>query len=274
LFNAILASIDQKVHVGRRHPRDGWPEPPRSLRILLAEDNPINQAFAVSLLNERGHSVEVADNGLRAIEAWEREDFDVVLMDVQMPEMDGPQATAVIGEKEKATDAHTQIIALTAYAMKGDRERCLRAGMDGYVTKPIQVEQLLSLIEGWDRLPGREESERDEGVFDMEALMKRARGRKEVMLRIVAMMLEQSPRLTKEIKEAIASGDCRAVEQAAHMLKGSAGHFGASPVSDAALKLERMGREGDLRGAKEARRGSRLAQPVAYGSDGRERGCG
>jgi signal transduction histidine kinase/CheY-like chemotaxis protein len=122
-------------------------EPSASLRVLLAEDNPVNQRLAVRLLEKRGHYVVVAANGREALEALQKESFDLVFMDVQMPEMDGLEATAAIREKEKGTGVHRPIIALTAHAMKGDRERCLASGMDGYLTKPIRPQELDEILE-------------------------------------------------------------------------------------------------------------------------------
>jgi two-component system, sensor histidine kinase and response regulator len=122
-------------------------EPAPSLRVLLAEDNPVNQRLAVRLLEKRGHRVTVAGNGREALEALERESFDLVFMDVQMPEMDGMEATAAIRDKEKGTGQHQPIIALTAHAMTGDREKCLAGGMDGYLTKPIRSQQLEQVLE-------------------------------------------------------------------------------------------------------------------------------
>lgn len=119
----------------------------RPLRVLLAEDNAVNQRVAVRLLEKQGHTVVVASDGRKALEALARERFDVVLMDVQMPVMDGVETTAAIREKEKATGIHIPIIAMTAHAMTGDRERFLASGMDGYVSKPIHGPQLLEAIE-------------------------------------------------------------------------------------------------------------------------------
>jgi PAS domain S-box-containing protein len=116
------------------------------LRILLVEDNPVNQVLAVRLLEKRGHSVTVAANGKQALAALEKSSFDLALMDVQMPEMDGYEATAVIREKEKTSGTHLPVIAMTAHAMVGDRDRCLEAGMDDYLSKPIQLEQLNKLL--------------------------------------------------------------------------------------------------------------------------------
>jgi PAS domain S-box-containing protein len=121
----------------------------RTLRILLAEDNPVNQTLAVRLLRKYGHDAEVVSNGREALDRLKKESFDLVLMDVQMPEMDGYEATAAIREMEKATGGHIPILAMTAHVMKGDEERCLEAGMDGYVAKPIKVDELLKQIEGF-----------------------------------------------------------------------------------------------------------------------------
>ena len=150
LFRAI------KVALGPGNQADKTPtlitqhvlrEQQQRLRILLAEDNPVNQKLAVRVLQKRGHSVEVAENGKIALELLEKEPFDIVLMDVQMPEMDGLTATSAIREKEQKTGEHVPIVAMTAHAMVGDRERCLEAGMDGYLTKPLQVKELCAAIE-------------------------------------------------------------------------------------------------------------------------------
>jgi len=122
-------------------------EPDAYLSVLLAEDNLVNQRLAVRLLEKRGHRVVVASTGLEALAALEKEKFDLVLMDVQMPEMDGLEATAAIREKEKGTEMRQAVVALTAHAMKGDREKCLEAGMDGYLTKPIRPQELDQLLE-------------------------------------------------------------------------------------------------------------------------------
>jgi CheY-like chemotaxis protein len=119
----------------------------QKLRILLAEDHVVNRKLAMRLLEKQGHMVEVASNGLEAVSALERADFDLVLMDIQMPEMDGISATVAVREKERETGNHLPIIAVTAHAMKGDKERCFEAGMDGYITKPIRVPELLAAIE-------------------------------------------------------------------------------------------------------------------------------
>jgi two-component system, sensor histidine kinase and response regulator len=118
-------------------------------RVLLVEDNAVNQTLAVRLLEKRGYSVSVTGNGLEALAALEKEQFDIVLMDIQMPEMDGFEATAAIREKEKSSGKHVPIIAMTANALKGDQERCVAAGLDGYVSKPIRTKELFAAIEGF-----------------------------------------------------------------------------------------------------------------------------
>jgi CheY-like chemotaxis protein len=123
------------------------PAPESSLRILLAEDNVVNQRLASRLLEKRGHLVTVATTGREALDLLERESFDLVLMDVQMPDMDGLETTAIIRQREQPSGRRTPIVALTAYTMKGDRERCLAAGMDNYITKPIDGAQLLEVVE-------------------------------------------------------------------------------------------------------------------------------
>ena len=121
--------------------------PPVSLRILLAEDNLVNQRLAMRLLEKRGHQVTVVANGVEAVAATEKNTFDLILMDLQMPEMDGFEATAALRKREKKTGIHLPVIALTAHALKGDREQCLEAGMDGYLSKPIRPQELDAVLD-------------------------------------------------------------------------------------------------------------------------------
>ena len=122
-------------------------------RVLLAEDNPVNQRVAQRVLEKGGHQVVIAANGKDALEAIAKEAFDLVLMDVQMPEMDGLEATAAVRAREREAGTHIPIIAMTAHAMRGDRERCLSAGMDDYLSKPIHAEQLLELVRKYTKAP-------------------------------------------------------------------------------------------------------------------------
>jgi CheY-like chemotaxis protein len=128
-------------------------QPSTSLHVLVAEDNAVNQRLVVRLLEKRGHRIEIAGNGREALAALEKTSFDLVLMDVQMPEMDGLEATTAIRERERSRGCHQPIIALTAHAMKGDREKCLVAGMDGYLTKPIRPEELDEILKSYTERP-------------------------------------------------------------------------------------------------------------------------
>ena len=151
LREAILSVLGMREKAGASTnlvTRHSLRETRKCLRMLLAEDNAINQALAVRLLSKRGHTVVVAVNGKEAVKAFETQNFDLILMDVQMPEMDGFEATAAIRQKEKSLGTHIPIIAMTAHAMKGDQERCLSAGMDEYLTKPIQIDELIKVTEG------------------------------------------------------------------------------------------------------------------------------
>ena len=160
LLDAILTAVaGQQVTAQRSQLRDAKKregEAERSLRILLAEDNEVNQKFAVRALTKRGHEVTVVNDGAQAVDAWESDSFDVVLMDVQMPEVDGYEATRRIRQREKGKGIRTPIMAMTAHAMKGDRERCIEAGMDGYTTKPINAAKIVTEI---DRVLANTESQ-------------------------------------------------------------------------------------------------------------------
>lgn len=151
LSNAIRSSLGEVSHSikAKTKPRQSTPTNGRYLSILLAEDNPVNQRLAVRILEKRGHKVTVAANGKAAIEAYENQSFDVILMDVQMPEMNGFEATSIIRQKQKASGKYLPIIAMTAHALNGDRERCLEAGMDDYISKPIKPAELMEVIENF-----------------------------------------------------------------------------------------------------------------------------
>jgi signal transduction histidine kinase/DNA-binding response OmpR family regulator len=231
-----------------------------SLRILLAEDSLVNQKLAVLVLEKEGHEVVVANNGVEAVAAVRSDSFDLVLMDVQMPEMDGLEATAEIRAFEQTTGGHTPIIAMTAHAMKGDRELCLETGMDGYVAKPIRRKELFAKIEEvLDR--GAPATPEAPGAGDQEPAFDWHRALAEIgddpeqgpeMVRIlVEAVLEECPRLVEQIREAVDRGDATAIRQTAHKLKGSVSYFGESPVFQQSLRLEAMGEEGELARARE-----------------------
>ena len=231
----------------------------RKLRILLAEDNAVNRELVIRLLQKQGHTVLAATTGAEAVDMWEKdaEGFDVILMDVQMPDVDGLQATAMIREKQKISGKHVPIIAMTAYAMKGDRERCLAAGMDGYVPKPIRHQDLFETIQtlvmevpniSTDAPPEKPPKE----VLDEALLMSRVESDPQLLRDLVDLFLEESPRLVDEIRVALDKKDAKAAERGAHSLKGSTGNLAAKLASEAARKLERLAHAGDLVNAESA----------------------
>jgi two-component system, sensor histidine kinase and response regulator len=234
---------------------------PRRMEILLAEDNTVNQKLAVRLLEKRGHAVTVAANGREAVEALERRQFDVVLMDVQMPELDGFEATALIRQKEAASGGHVPIIAMTAHALKEDRERCLAAGMDGYVSKPLQLERLLEAIEVHAVPSARKGSVSDSAAapsaesaytLDRAAALQRVGGDAELFNEILDMFVQECPNYLSAIGSAIRKRDPAALRLAAHSLKGALGNFGEPPPFATAQALETMGHENHLAEAAEA----------------------
>ena len=208
-------------------------------RILLAEDNIVNQRVAIGLLQKRGHVVTLARNGREAVDAVRRETFDLVLMDVQMPEMGGIEATIAIREHEAATGGHVRIVAMTAHAMSGDRDRCLAAGMDGYLSKPIQQALLFQVVE--------QGSEGDVSVppaaIDAAGLLARVGGDQDLMRDVVRLFLEDCPVRLAAIRAAIIAGDMDGLRSAAHALRGAAGTLSASGLVEAASVLERIGAE-------------------------------
>ena len=226
-------------------------------QILLAEDGLVNQQVACRLLEMRGHRVVVAGNGIDALAALEKERFDLVLMDVQMPRMDGFETTAVIRQREKATGTHIPIIAMTAHAMKGDRERCLAAGMDGYLAKPIHAHALYEIVEGIEptvppcSLPSINAASTDT-VLDWPAAVNRVGGRTDLLQQMVKLFFKECDKLLPEIHEAIRLSNAGKLRRVAHSLKGSVDCFAAEASVLAALRLEMMGKDGDLAHAEDA----------------------
>jgi CheY-like chemotaxis protein/HPt (histidine-containing phosphotransfer) domain-containing protein len=216
----------------------------RSLRLLLAEDNLVNQRLMLAVLEKQNHQVTVVANGAAAIRAVKQETFDLVLMDVQMPEMNGLEATRAIRAWEKECGGHVPIIAMTAHAMTGAREDCLRAGMDEYLSKPIQVPELARVMEALTS--GRKEEtvatpeSAQPTVFDPRPLMQRLSDDEELVRELIRLFQ--------------GAGDAESVERTAHLLKGSASNFAASEVVQAAQRLENLGRCRALPDAREAYR--------------------
>jgi len=229
-----------------------------SLHILLAEDNRVNQVVASRMLEKMGHSIVVAGNGNEALSLLAQQTFDLVLMDVQMPEMDGLTATQKIREREAQGRSHIPIIAVTAHAMTGDRERCIGAGMDGYITKPIYgraleeaiASALLGQIDAGfgasSQAPEKDIPLDDAPAWDIAQNLESLGGDEKLLYEILGIFLGEGPKQISRLRRAIAEGDSAGIERIAHSLKGELGYMGIPQVSQKAGELEEMGRSGDL----------------------------
>ena len=223
---------------------------PGGLRVLLAEDNAVNRELATAMLERLGHSVQCVRNGMEAVEAWRREPVDVVLMDVQMPVMDGMEATALIRRAEEGTGRRTPIIGLTAHAQHEDRVSGLASGMDDYVTKPIQPGELESVLQRLAR-PGTGEARAVRGAFDPRTLLESLGSDTTALRRLVELYLETTPAWVAQIESALDAGNVAGLAYAAHTLKGSLTQIGSADGSRLASELERHARSGRLRESRE-----------------------
>lgn len=222
------------------------------MRVLLAEDNAINRKLATRLLEKHGHTVIETENGRAALETLEHERVDLVLMDVQMPVMDGFEAIRTIRASEQRTGEHLPIIALTAHAMKGDRERCLAVGADDYLTKPIRTSALVDALDRLAHPPAASSPDQCPldlpmpSVWDMEAALARMEGDRELLEEIIGLFAKECPRTLEEIKAALSAKDAPLLERLAHTLKGSSANVSATGLCHAALGLEMHARSGDF----------------------------
>jgi PAS domain S-box-containing protein len=228
-------------------------DPASRLRILLAEDNFVNQKVVVGMLEKCGHVVSVVGNGREALNTLSRQPFDAVLMDVHMPVMDGFEAVAAIRCGEAASGKHVPVIALTANAMKGDREHCLECGFDDYVSKPVNSKQLYEVLRRRCGADDRGKPAAPAGAsFDVAAALEHVGGDEETLRTIVQLFQRDSPKMLDAIADAVARADSGALNRVAHTLNGSVGYFGCAQASELAFRLEKMGRAGDLAGAEAA----------------------
>jgi CheY-like chemotaxis protein/HPt (histidine-containing phosphotransfer) domain-containing protein len=234
----------------------------RHARVLIAEDNAVNQKVAAKMLERLGYRADVAANGLEAVEVLSHITYQAVLMDVQMPEMDGYEATAEIRKREGQDDRHTPIIAMTANAMQGDREKALEAGMDDYVSKPVDPGELEAVLERWIPQAERETADLDEqrttdgsvgalgGATDpldrSVILGLRELGGPELLTELGGLFLEDVPSQLEALREAIEGGDAASVERVAHTLKGSCGNMGATRMSTICAELQDVGHSEEL----------------------------
>ncbi len=224
------------------------PAPSRPLRILLAEDNVLNQKLAVRLLERQGHSVTVASNGFQAIDALfssSSPKFDVVLMDVQMPELDGLDATKAIREREQHTGEHIPIVAMTAHAMKGDQERCLAAGMDGYVSKPIKLDGLFAILAELTSSTAAEAGRDLPSIVNWNEALSHVRGDVALLRELAVIFLDEWPGWHIALRQGLTENDFESIRRSAHTIKGSLGTFAATVAHAAAERIEQAARNKD-----------------------------
>jgi CheY-like chemotaxis protein len=257
LLSAILTTLGQDAAAPRTLvTRHELQQAGRSLRVLLVEDNAVNQIVGLRTLEKLGHTAVLANNGSEALSLLSKQEFDLVLMDVQMPVMDGLTATRHIRATEKITGRHIPIIAMTARAMRGDREICIAAGMDGYISKPINREELEKTMAqktngldqtGLDAIP-------DNGsisvpglpvAWDVNKALERLGGDEKLLREVLEIFVEETPKLMVRLQQAVVEGDAHGIESMAHSLRGELSYFDAVAAGKA-RELEEMGRESHL----------------------------
>jgi CheY-like chemotaxis protein/HPt (histidine-containing phosphotransfer) domain-containing protein len=270
LFDAlvsILAGQPRRTREKRQAPTRSQFDPDMGhrlpLRILLAEDNATNQKLALRLLARMGYRADLAANGLEAVQALERQTYDVVLMDLQMPEMDGLEATRQIHQRWPG-EQHPYVIAMTANTMEGDQEMCLAAGMDDYISKPIRVEALVEALERSSaNVQVRRANQagveletpavRPQAYLDpaaLDNLRDTAGGDPTFLAELIDTFLEDAPQLLDDLRQALAEKNPASVRLAAHSLKSNGAEFGATTFADLCLQLEMLGKSGQLAGAE------------------------
>ncbi len=246
------------------------------LNVLLAEDNVVNQKLAMGLLKNQGHFVTLARNGAEAVRLYSEAAFDVVLMDVQMPELDGLQATAAIRDYEQQHEVRTPIVAMTAHAMKGDRELCLAAGMDEYLSKPIRGKQIAEMFARLKLQPAGKEQPTDAGplrlsagepvsLVDWDQALESVDKDRELLKAVIDAFLEEAPQLLEQARIAIESQDAGTLHRMGHTLKGALLSLGAGQTATLAATLERIGATGTTDGTLEVH--SQLSQQLLQVSE-------
>jgi CheY-like chemotaxis protein/integral membrane sensor domain MASE1 len=258
LLTAILTTLGEEVAGAppASIPRDELRPVHHGLRVLLVEDNRVNQMVGLRTLEKLGCSTVLANNGIEALALLSEQKFDLVLMDVQMPEMDGLTATRHIRAAEKNTGGHIPIIAMTARAMRGDREMCLASGMDGYIAKPVDRRELEAAIKQSAAGLERADVDTDDNTrgilepsppsaWDAKTLLEKIGGDEKLFREVTEIFLEETPKLIARLQQAVATGNPQMIETTAHSLKGELSYFGAAAAQQA-RELERLGRENHL----------------------------
>ncbi len=255
LFDAIMTAAGAApaavVRPATPDARRDLPDSRQALSVLVVEDHPINQRLTMEILMDGGHSFVIANNGIEALKLLEQHSFDVILMDGQMPEMDGYQTAREIRRREQGSSQRVRIIALTAHAMKEDRATCLAAGMDDYLSKPVSPDCLLAMLEqgGTSNYPQNEAisipaaaEPPTVAVFDRASALSRAGGKMALLKQVAQLFVQDLPRSLADMEAAVGAGDSGALRRAAHRLKGAAATIGADKLVKAAQKLERAGK--------------------------------
>ena len=253
LFNTMARCLGTEGADFAEKEKDGQQEYERlrGLRILLAEDNVINQKLAVTLLEKHGTRVSTAMTGRKAVAAFKETQFDVILMDVQMPDMDGFAATAEIRHIEKLNGGHIPIIAMTAHAMKGDRDKCVAAGMDDYISKPMKAKELYDIIlqHTQHRSKGRNKKDKGENVktanIDITSALDTFDNDETLLYELAEDFFAMCPDMLAELRQFISSNDFKNIQETAHRIKGTLGNFGMKRAYDLAYKIEQSGRTND-----------------------------
>ncbi|MCA9075787.1 MAG: response regulator [Planctomycetaceae bacterium] len=259
LLDSIGSAFDITAVMQQRSAADDQPvQHLRGLKILLAEDSLPNQKLAIGLLSKLGHDVHVANDGVAALDKWKSQHFDLILMDVQMPHMDGLEATRLIRKREEASRRHIPIIAMTAHAMRGDQELCLNSGMDAYVAKPIRPEDLFSTIDSFAQeivlnrptpAPAILSQRSPKMEINWPAALDVVQQDKDLLREVVDAVLEEVPQLMTNLHQAIQAGDKPTVQRMAHTVKGNMRTFQAESGMKIAETLEQQAREGVLENA-------------------------
>jgi len=267
LLDAIISATDPTMASAQAVVQSPAPRLVRGstrLKVLVAEDHPVNQKYALRVLEKLGHSVALANDGTEVLSMVKETRFDAILMDVQMPNMSGMEATAAIRARESTEGGHLHIIAMTANAMQGDREACLAGGMDDYVSKPIQI---ASLVEALERIvpqrrpapapsdlavPAKAAPERSDGAFSRELALLKMGGDEELLKEVVVAFLDACDATVRPVELAVKARDAKALRRAAHTLKGSVATFSTGPVYETALELERCGRDDCMETAQQS----------------------
>ncbi len=229
----------------------------QKMRILIAEDNVTNQKVLLRILERLGYRADIVANGKEAVEGWEKVPYEVIFMDLQMPEMDGLEATRVIRSRERECGRRVSIIAMTAHAMKEDRERCLEGGMDDYVSKPIQPRDINEAIQRhtergalMEKDGARPNPPTGEQVFNRKELLDRLDGNEELLVEIVEVFLGDIPLQMEKLKEALQNGEAAVIQRQAHTMKGAAANINAESMRQAAWEVEMAAKEGNWEKAR------------------------